>query len=431
MSKKKTTLFIPAGIFAIFLISIGITHVWAETPREQTIREAIEQANLIRQEVEVELNKDLETSANSNDALFVIYSNTKWSGGILDTSKVKREFNGEGHTKISFTCKPDIFYFINFKKKTDGYMAMGVMYKGTLINEEIVSDTNTGVDLRGKCFQKKVYASDMYTTTEYFLGSITDSILSTKIPEFTPDNIDNDLQDQLADESNHIKDHAILLLYSNSYWSGSLRDSGGDSSTIDGRKVQKIPFECLSGGVYSMTFQNKNDWGYLVLAVIQDGKLLDSKATSADYGVVSLVGKCQPSTFLTLTPQTGKNGGGCLIATAAFGSELAPQVQMLRELRDNTLLKTSSGSTFITGFNSIYYSFAPTVADWERQNSIFKEIVRATVTPLITTLSILNYVNINSEAKMLVYGISIILLNVGMYFVAPAFVIFRLKKRKN
>ena len=29
-----------------------------------------------------------------------------------------------------------------------------------------------------------------------------------------------------------------------------------------------------------------------------------------------------------------QKGGGCLIATAAFGSEMAPQVQFLREIRD-------------------------------------------------------------------------------------------------
>ena len=125
----------------------------------------------------------------------------------------------------------------------------------------------------------------------------------------------------------------------------------------------------------------------------------------------------------------------CLIATAAFGSELAPQVQTLRELRDNTLLKTTSGSAFMTAFNSFYYSFSPTVADWERQNPIFKEIVKATITPLISTLSILNYLHIDSEPEMVTYGIGIILLNAGMYFVAPAVVISKLntlaKNRRN
>ncbi len=123
------------------------------------------------------------------------------------------------------------------------------------------------------------------------------------------------------------------------------------------------------------------------------------------------------------------NGGGCLIATATFGSELAPQVQQLRELRDNTLLQTESGSAFMTGFNEFYYSFSPGIADLERQNPVFKGMVKLAITPLITSLSILNYVEIDSEAEMLSYGISLILLNVGMYFAAPAALIWKLKKR--
>ncbi len=124
-----------------------------------------------------------------------------------------------------------------------------------------------------------------------------------------------------------------------------------------------------------------------------------------------------------------KPGGGCLIATAAFGSELAPQVQMLRELRDNTVLSTTSGTAFMTGFNQFYYSFSPTIADWERENPIFQDAVKITITPLLTSLSILNHVDIDSEEEMLGYGISLIILNLGMYFVAPAIVILKIKKR--
>jgi len=121
-------------------------------------------------------------------------------------------------------------------------------------------------------------------------------------------------------------------------------------------------------------------------------------------------------------------GGGCLIATAAFGSELAPQVQLLREVRDNVLFGTSSGTAFMSAFNNVYYSFSPTVADWERDNPAFKELVKTTITPMLSTLSILNYVDIDSEQQMLGYGVGIILLNVGMYFVAPAIVIVKLRK---
>jgi len=125
---------------------------------------------------------------------------------------------------------------------------------------------------------------------------------------------------------------------------------------------------------------------------------------------------------------TQEKGGGCLIATATYGSELAPQVQLLRELRDNTVLTTVSGTSFMSAFNAFYYSFSPTVADWERQNIIFKEAVKVTITPLLTTLSILQYVDIDSEQEMLGYGIGMILLNIGMYFAAPVLLIVRLKR---
>ncbi len=123
-----------------------------------------------------------------------------------------------------------------------------------------------------------------------------------------------------------------------------------------------------------------------------------------------------------------ENGGGCLIATATFGSELAPQVQMLRELRDNIVLNTASGTSFMMGFNQFYYSFSPTIADWERENELFKETVKLAITPLLTSLSILNYLEIDSEEEMLGYGIGIILLNLGMYFVIPALIIQRIRK---
>jgi len=126
---------------------------------------------------------------------------------------------------------------------------------------------------------------------------------------------------------------------------------------------------------------------------------------------------------------TGTNGGGCLIATATFGSEMAPQVQFLREIRDNTVLQTESGTNFMIGFNQFYYSFSPVVADYERENPVFKEAVKITLTPLLTSLTLLQYVDIDSESEMLGYGIGIILLNIGMYFVAPAILIMKVKKR--
>ena len=131
-----------------------------------------------------------------------------------------------------------------------------------------------------------------------------------------------------------------------------------------------------------------------------------------------------------IDPTTGQpRSGGCLIATAAFGSEMAPQVQFLREIRDNTVLQTESGSAFMTGFNQFYYSFSPAIADYERENPAFKEAVKITLTPLLTSLTLLQYADIDSESEMLGYGIGVILLNIGMYFVAPAVLIMTVGKK--
>ncbi len=120
------------------------------------------------------------------------------------------------------------------------------------------------------------------------------------------------------------------------------------------------------------------------------------------------------------TQESEENGGGCLIATATYGSELAPQVQLLREIRDNSLLQTESGSAFMGTFNDIYYSFSPTIADMERQSPVFKEIVKAGLTPMLSTLSIME--NANSESEVLGLGLSVIALNLGMYIAAPALI---------
>jgi len=133
-------------------------------------------------------------------------------------------------------------------------------------------------------------------------------------------------------------------------------------------------------------------------------------------------GKC------VVSQQQNPSGGGCLIATATYGSELAPQVQQLRELRDNQLLQTASGTTFMSGFNQFYYSFSPTIADWERENPVFKEFVKISLTPMISSLSILNHVDMDSEAKVLGYGISLIMLNGMMYVGLPIIGIISLRK---
>jgi len=123
-----------------------------------------------------------------------------------------------------------------------------------------------------------------------------------------------------------------------------------------------------------------------------------------------------------------EEGGGCLIATAAYGSEFAPQVQQLREIRDNQLMNTEAGSAFMSSFNEAYYSFSPYIADMERESPVFKEIVKAGLTPMLSTLAIME--NAESESEVLGLGLSVIALNLGMYLGLPAFGILRLYQIK-
>jgi hypothetical protein len=127
-----------------------------------------------------------------------------------------------------------------------------------------------------------------------------------------------------------------------------------------------------------------------------------------------------------INEQSKENGGGCLIATATYGSEMAIEVQQLRELRDNQLLQTKSGTSFMGMFNEIYYYFSPIIADYERENPLFKEAVKLAITPMISTLSLME--NAESESEVLRIGISVIALNLGMYLGIPAIVVIGIKK---
>ena len=83
----------------------------------------------------------------------------------------------------------------------------------------------------------------------------------------------------------------------------------------------------------------------------------------------------------------------------------------------------------MNAFNDFYYSFSPYIADYERKNPIFKEAVKIAITPMISSLSILNHMDMDSEYEIIGYGMGLILFNVGIYFVAPTIVIVQIRKR--
>ena len=239
-----------------------------------------------------------------------------------------------------------------------------------------------------------------------------------------PESIDKRIEAELKLEIPDGK--AKLLIYSDTKWSGAYQSSSNDYTEITGQRDKSIIFGCESSfgrqGVFGAKIEKLTQDGFLRIVAIQNQNIISQGSTQEKLGEVLINGDCVSS--FNASP-----GGGCLIATATYGSELAPQVQQLRELRDSHLLNTESGTAFMESFNQFYYSFSPYIADLERENPIFREAVKIAITPMISSLSILNYVDMDSEVEVLGFGISLILLNGMMYVGIPAIVIIGIRKR--
>jgi hypothetical protein len=75
----------------------------------------------------------------------------------------------------------------------------------------------------------------------------------------------------------------------------------------------------------------------------------------------------------------GGGGGGCFIATAAYGSMLEPHVVILREFRDQFLLRYSIGRAFV-GF---YYKYSPPIAHYIAKHDVIRMFIRWCLFPMI------------------------------------------------
>jgi hypothetical protein len=161
-------------------------------------------------------------------------------------------------------------------------------------------------------------------------------------------------------------------------------------------QVFGIPITHTAEGSVSIPYQFQNAGDYQITVSVE-GILFNPIPPETAVFPITIGGSPPP-------PVQPKSG--CLIATAAFGSELAPQVQFLREYRDNTIMTTVAGSSFLNAFNAVYYSFSPSVADAERTNPLLQETVRAGITPLLGILQIAKFSTIgNSNLSVIMSGI--------------------------
>lgn len=104
---------------------------------------------------------------------------------------------------------------------------------------------------------------------------------------------------------------------------------------------------------------------------------------------------------LVLSAMTASMTGGCFIATAAYGSPISPAVLLLRDFRDNFLLKTKPGEAFVAW----YYKVSPPLAEIIAENSFLKFITQILLLPLIMIAAVMMFPQMYAAA-----GLSILLI---------------------
>ncbi len=194
--------------------------------------------------------------------------------------------------------------------------------------------------------------------------------------------------------------------------------------TKDGEEVHR---QRLSSnlGTYSYQYTFLQPGTYRLAA-----QNINGEPESAQIDLVVLQGTATGTS--SSQPQPSQQPSGCLIATAAFGSELTPQVQFLRGFRDNYILQSSSGSAFMNTFNTVYYSFSPQVADYERQQPWLQATVKTGLYPLFSVLlaseKVFSFAG-GGEAGTILAGTTASTL-IGAVYVSPAVAAATIAARK-
>jgi peptide/nickel transport system substrate-binding protein len=137
------------------------------------------------------------------------------------------------------------------------------------------------------------------------------------------------------------------------------------------------------------------------------------------------------SVLLIVTNSTVSNGTQkpqCVIATATYGSELSPEVELLRGFRDNSL-RSRIGSSFLIMFNTWYYSFSPLVANFINDHAPARVVMKGVLYPLVGFLILASKItpplSAYPEAATLLSGLLASMLIGGFYVGIPLGLISR------
>ncbi len=152
-------------------------------------------------------------------------------------------------------------------------------------------------------------------------------------------------------------------------------------------------------------------------------------STATETSAVLLTTTTTTVATATVTPA----GRACVIASVAYGSELAPEVQFLRGFRDGPVVATFAGAQFMSVFNAFYYSFSPKVAELVGGTPVLQPITRAFIYPLLASLRLAAAIcQLCPQASQLMVVIAGVVASsmIGLVYVSPIVVLFGTVLRK-
>ncbi len=134
------------------------------------------------------------------------------------------------------------------------------------------------------------------------------------------------------------------------------------------------------------------------------------------------------------SPTTSPGTFQCIIATAAYGSAMAPEVVYMRHVRDNMIGSSQTGRTLVNGWNTFYYSWSPPLAQLIASNDALQSTFRVLLLPLVgiihLTASIYTLTaTVNTSFAAVIAFLSAAITSTAIYVVTPLFIILQIRKR--
>jgi parallel beta-helix repeat protein len=332
---------------------------------------------------------------------------TLQSAGGVDvttiTGSVSMELDGEavfiGGDNVGFTVDADRGDFAVSLSAANG--------SEVSISQNVLADAVDGITTRGGLLDEStviiednhVHENDYGIYLESVAGGSTVLINSNRLAG-------ND------DYGLYVEDSIVVVDATGNWWGDASGPSGGvadpvTSTIADGTGVavsEHVHFDpWLTAYVYTLTISSTGGGSVVVpgegVFTYEPGTAVDLIAvTNTFYNFARWTGDVDTITnvnsavtnitmnddyFITADFSFGPFPW-CFIATAAYGTDTAEEIDILREFRDTVLLPSNLGATFV----SFYYRTGPPIADFISQHEILRTTVRVClIDPIVEMLT--------------------------------------------